>query len=75
MNAIGLTLDEEWNAATKYLITVGAKVLAVSYQKGGRGSGLSELDVPRFGPFHRSLGYSELEEAAREIPLADLLAA
>jgi len=75
LNAIGLALDEEWNTATEQLVAVGARILAVSYQKGGMGDALSRLDVPRFGPFHSSLARSDLASAAREISLADLLAA
>lgn len=75
LNAIGLALDEEWNAAGEQLVAVGARILAVSYQKGGIGDALSRLDVPRFGPFHSSLAHSDLASAAREISLADLLAA
>lgn len=75
LNAIGLALDEEWNAASEQLVAVGARILAVSYQKGGIGDALSRLDVPRFGPFHSSLAHSDLASAAREISLADLLAA
>ena len=75
MNAISLALDEEWNTATEQLVAVGARMLAVSYQKGGMGEALSRLDVPRFGPFHSSLTHSDLASAAREISLADLLAA
>ncbi len=75
LNAIGLALDEEWNAATKQLVAVGARILAVSYQKGGMGDILSGLDVPRFGPFHSRLDRSDLAVAARDISLADLLAA
>ena len=75
LNAIELTLDEEWNAATEQLIAVGALILAVSYQKGGMGDALSGLKVPRFGPFHSRLDRSELASAARNISLADLLTA
>jgi phage shock protein A len=75
LNAIGLALDEEWNIATEQLVAVGARILAVSYQMGGMGDALSRLDVPRFGPFHSSLARSDLAFAAREISLADLLAA
>lgn len=75
LNAIALALDEEWNAATEQLVAVGTRILAVSYQKGGMGDALSRLDVPRFGPFHSSLARSDLASAAREISLADLLAA
>lgn len=75
LNAIGLALDEEWNAATKQLAAVGAKLLAVSYQKGGMGDAMSGLKVPRFGPFHSTLDRSDLAAASREITLADLFAA
>lgn len=37
LNAIGLALDEEWNAASEQLVAVGARILAVSYQKVGSG--------------------------------------
>lgn len=75
LSAVGLTLDEEWNAATNQLIAIGARILAVSYQKGNSGYGFSTLDVPRFGPFHSNLSDSELAAAARNITLEDLLAA
>ncbi len=75
LSAVGLTLDEEWNAVTNQLIAIGARILAVSYQKGSSGYGFSKLDVPRFGPFHSNLGDSELAAAARSITLEDLLAA
>lgn len=75
LNAVGFALDEEWNAATKQLAAVGARILAVSYQKGGTGDALSRLDVPRFGPFHSRLDRSDLATAAHEISLADLLGA
>lgn len=75
LNAIGFTLDEEWNAATEQLITIGARILAVSYQKGGMGDALSRLDVPRFGPFYSKLDRNDLSAAARGISLSDLLAA
>ncbi|CAI8916142.1 hypothetical protein EMIT048CA2_30027 [Pseudomonas chlororaphis] len=74
LNAIGLTLDEEWNAVTKQLVSVGARILAVDYQKGGMEDTLSQLEVPRFGPFHSRLNQSGLAELAREISLEDLLA-
>lgn len=75
LNAISIALDEEWNAATKQLVTVGARILAVSYQKGGAGDSLSGLQVPRFGPFHSRLDRSDLAAAARDISFADLLKA
>jgi hypothetical protein len=75
LNAIGFALDEQWNAATMELVAVGARILAVSYQKGGMGDALSGLEVPRFGPFHSRLDRSDLAAIAREISLADLLAA
>lgn len=73
LNAVGFALDEEWNAATEQLAAVGARILAVSYQKGGTGDALSSLDVPRFGPFHSRLDRSDLETAAHGFSLADLL--
>lgn len=75
LNAIGFALDEQWNAATKELVAVGARILAVSYQKGGMGDALSGLEVSRFGPFHSRLDRSDLAAIARGISLADLLAA
>ncbi|WP_233081402.1 hypothetical protein [Pseudomonas cremoris] len=75
LNAVGFALDEEWNAATKQLVEVGARILAVSYQKGGMGDALSGLDVPRFGPFHSRLDRSDLAAVARDISLEDLLTA
>jgi chromosome segregation ATPase len=75
LSAIGFALDEEWNAATEQLIAIGAKILAVSYQKGGMGDALSRLEIPRFGPFLSSLDRSNLAGAARDISLSDLLAA
>jgi DNA repair exonuclease SbcCD ATPase subunit len=75
LNAIGFALDEEWNAATKVLVALGARILAVSYEKGGMGDALSGLEVPRFGPFHSRLNRSDLATAARDISLKDLLAA
>ena len=74
LNAIGIALDEEWNAATKQLAAIGARLLAVSYQKGGMGDALSRLEVPRFGPLHSKLDHSDLAVAARDISLIDLLA-
>lgn len=75
LSAVGLMLDEEWNAVTDQLIAIGARILAVSYQKGSSGYGFSKLDVPRFGPFHSDLSNSQLATAARDISLEDLLAA
>jgi DNA repair exonuclease SbcCD ATPase subunit len=75
LNTIGFALDEEWNIATEQLVAVGARMLAVSYLKGGMGDALSGLDVPRFGPFHSRLDRSDLASAARNISLKDLLAA
>lgn len=75
LNAIGLALDEEWNAAVKQLAAVGSQILAVSYQKGGMGDALSRLNVPRFGPGVSSLDRGDLAAAASGISLADLLAA
>lgn len=75
LNAIGLEQGEEWNAAVKQLAAIGARILAVSYQKGGMGDDLSQLDVPRFGPGVLSLDRSALAAVARDISLADLLAA
>ena len=73
LSAVGFALDEEWNAATEQLLAVGARILAVSYQKGGMGDGLTGLEVPRFGPFHSRLGRSELATVARNISLEELL--
>lgn len=75
LSAVGFALDEEWNAATEQLLAVGARILAVSYQKGGMGDALSGLEVPRFGPFHSRLERSDLAAVARNISLAELLAA
>lgn len=75
LSAVGFALDEEWNAATEQLLAVGARILAVSYQKGGMGDGLSGLEVPRFGPFHSRLERSDLAAVARNISLEELLAA
>lgn len=75
LSAVGLTLDEEWNTVTNQLIAIGARILAVSYQKGSSGYGFSKLDIPRFGPFLSDLSNSELADAARDISLDDLLAA
>jgi len=75
LSAIRFALDEEWNAVTEQLLAVGARILAISYQKGGMGDGLSELEVPRFGPFHSRLERSDLAAAARNISLAELLTA
>ncbi|SAM35118.1 hypothetical protein [Pseudomonas sp. 1 R 17] len=75
LSAVGFALDEEWNAVTEQLHAVGARILAVSYQKGGMGDGLSGLEVPRFGPFHSRLERSDLALVARDISLDDLLAA
>lgn len=75
LSAVGFALDEEWNAATEQLLAVGARILAVSYQKGGMGDGLSGLEVPRFGPFHSKLERSDLAAVARKISLEELLAA
>jgi len=75
LNAIGLPLEQEWNAAVKQLAAVGSRILAVSYQKGGMGDALSRLKVPRFGPGVSSLDRGDLAAAASGISLADLLAA
>ncbi|MCF5230045.1 MULTISPECIES: hypothetical protein [unclassified Pseudomonas] len=75
LSALGFALDEEWNAATEQLLAVGARILAVSYQKGGMGDALSGLEVPRFGPFHSRLERSDLAAVARNFSLDDLLAA
>jgi len=75
LSAVGFALDEEWNAVTEQLLAVGARILAVSYQKGGMGDGLSGLEVPRFGPFHSRLERADLAAVARNISLAELLAA
>lgn len=75
LSAVGFALDEEWNAVTEQLLAVGARLLAVSYQKGGMGEGLSGLEVPRFGPFHSRLERSDFAAAARNISLEQLLAA
>lgn len=75
LSAVGFALDEEWNATTEQLLAVGARILAVSYQKGGIGDGFSVLEVPRFGPFHSRLERSDLAAVARNISLDDLLAA
>ncbi|MBT1259686.1 hypothetical protein KHP07_04890 [Pseudomonas sp. VS40] len=75
LGAVGFALDEEWNAATEQLMALGARILAVSYQRGGMGDGLSGLEVPRFGPFHSKLVRSDLATAARNISLEELLAA
>ena len=74
LNAIELEQDQEWNAAVNQLAAVGSRILAVSYQKGGMGDALSQLDVPRFGPGVLSLDRSALAAVARDISLADLLA-
>ncbi|WP_047544230.1 hypothetical protein AAHB44_01775 [Pseudomonas simiae] len=74
LNALGFALGEEWNAATEQLLAVGARILAISYQKGGTGDALSGLDVPRFGPFHSKLDRSDIASSARLISLEDLLA-
>lgn len=60
---------------TEQLLALGARILAVSYQKGGMGDGLSALEVPRFGPFYSKLEYSDLAAEARNISLEKLLAA
>lgn len=75
LSAVGFALDEEWNAATEQLLAVGARILAVSYLKGGMGDALSGLEVPRFGPFHSRLERSDLAAAAHNISLEELLAA
>ncbi|MBC3338680.1 hypothetical protein HU732_20430 [Pseudomonas proteolytica] len=75
LNAVGFAFNEEWNAATEQLIAVGARILAVSYLKGGMGDALSGLEVPRFGPFHSRLERSDLVVVARNISLEELLAA
>lgn len=75
LSAVGFALDEEWNAVTEQLLALGARILAVSYLKGGMGDALSKLEVPRFGPFHSRLERSDLAAAARNISLEGLLAA
>ncbi|AZE76003.1 hypothetical protein [Pseudomonas synxantha] len=75
LSAVGFALDEEWNAMTEQLLALGARILAVSYKKGGMGDGLSALEVPRFGPFYSKLEYSDLAAEARNISLEKLLAA
>ena len=73
LSAAGFALDEEWNTVTEQLLAVGARILAISYQKGGMGDGLSGLEVPRFGPFHSRLERSDLAAVARNISLEELL--
>lgn len=75
LNAVGVVFNEEWNAATEQLLAVGARILALSYLKGGMGDALSGLEVPRFGPFHSRLERSDLAAVARNISLEELLAA
>jgi vacuolar-type H+-ATPase subunit D/Vma8 len=75
LSAVGFALDEEWNAVTEQLLAVGARILAVSYQKGGMGDTFSGLEVPRFGPVHSRLERSDLAAVARSISLEELLAA
>lgn len=75
LSAVGFALDEEWNAATEQLLAVGARILAVSYLKGGMGDALSGLEVPRFGPFHSRLERSDLAAAAHNISMEELLTA
>ncbi len=75
LSAVGFALNEEWNTATEQLLAVGARILAISYQKGGMGDALSRLDVPRFGPFHSRLDRTVLAAVARNISLEELLAA
>ncbi|NVZ38691.1 hypothetical protein HX786_11440 [Pseudomonas sp. 21615526] len=75
LSAVGFALDEEWNAATEQLMALGARILAVSYQRGGMGDALSGLEVPRFGPFHSRLDHSDLVAVAHNISLEELLAA
>lgn len=75
LSAVGFALDEEWNSATEQLLAIGARILAVNYQKGGMGDAMSALEVPRFGPFYSRLERSDLAAAARNISLDDLLAA
>lgn len=75
LSAVGLALDEEWNALTEKLLAVGARILAVNHQKGGTGSGFSDLEVPRFGPFLTRLNRSDLATASHDISLEDLLTA
>ncbi|MBK5440897.1 hypothetical protein JFV30_29880 [Pseudomonas sp. TH32] len=74
LSAVGYALGEEWNAATEQLLAVGARIIAVSYLKGGTGDALSGLEVPRFGPFHSRLDRSDLTAAASDVSFADLLA-
>lgn len=75
LSAVGFALDEEWNAVTERLLVVGARILAVSYQKGGMGDTLSQLEIPRFGPFQSRLCRDDLAAVARNISLEDLIAA
>ena len=75
LNALGFAFNEEWNAVTEQLLAVGARILAVSNQKGGMGDAMSRLEVPRFGPFKSRLERSDLAEAARNISLEELFAA
>lgn len=75
LNAVELTLEEQWNAAVEHLVVLGARILAVDYAKGNTGYGFSDLDVPRFGPFHSTLRRSDLATAAGAISAEDLLAA
>ena len=74
LSAIGFALDEEWNVATEQLLSVGARILAANYLKGGTGDALRGLEVPRFGPFHSRLDRSDLTAAASDVLFADLLA-
>ncbi|WP_256214619.1 hypothetical protein [Pseudomonas sp. H1h] len=75
LNAVELTLEEKWNAAAEHLVALGARILAVDYARGNSGYGFSDLDVPRFGPFHSNLRRSDLATAAGAISAEDLLAA
>jgi len=75
LSAVELKLEEQWNAAAEHLVALGAQILAVDYARGNSGYGFSDLDVPRFGPFHSNLRRSDLATAAGAVSAEDLLAA
>lgn len=75
LSAIEFALNEDWNAATERLMALGARIVAVSYKKGGMGDALSGLTVPRFGPFQSRLDRSDLAAVAQNISLEEIFAA
>jgi hypothetical protein len=76
LGALELETEEEWNALTEQMSAVGARKIAIMLARFGYGysDGLSDLEIPRFGPSSFSVGHRELTELASKYSVADLLA-